>query len=392
MSLYGDYIKETFFMNRRQFLTTGLSTAAFLAATPVLTGGCRTSARSRLMDDPLSGHREISGLNSDGYRILYYASLAPSGHNSQPWYVRIKTPDHWIIGLDPDRRLPVVDGQNFEALLSIGAFVENLVQAAAAHGYAVNTTIIAKHRFDPDVISLRLEKTRQEKTRPDGMDLHRLVSRRTVKSLLSNRELTARDVDAFSRLADDHLFYFPAGTRHAGLMADQAVENYIVQMENRNAAQELAQWTRLKDADIAAHRDGLTPDGMEIHGLAGWYVRHFMDPADVSEKTFIIKGIEKIRHQAKKGAGWLVITGDGHTAADLIASGRRFQRMALDARARRIAIHPMSQTLEEAQGQKKIKDNHAPDTLPHFMLRVGYLDKYPDPVSVRRPVEWFVKA
>ena len=373
-------------MNRRQFLTTGLSAAAFLAATPVLTGGCRTSARSRLMDDPLSGHTEISGLNSDGYRILYYASLAPSGHNSQPWYVRIKAPDHWIIGLDPDRRLPVVDGQNFEALLSIGAFLENLVQAAAAHGYAVDPTIIAKDRFDPDVVSLRLEKARPEK-----MDLHRLIFRRTVKSQLSDRELTAEDVTAFTRLTDDHLFYFPAGTRHAGLMAEQAVENYILQMKNRETVQEMSRWTRLKNADIFTHRDGLTPDGMEIQGLAGWYVRHFMDPADVAGPVFINKGIEKIGHQAKQGAGWLVITGDGDTPADLITSGRRFQRMALDARARMIAIHPMSQTLEEAQGQKNIKDNHAPDTLPHFMLRVGYLDRYPDPVSVRRPVEWFVK-
>ncbi len=378
-------------MNRRQFLTTGLSAAAFLAATPVLTGGCRTSARSRLMDDPLSGHPEISGLTPDGYRILYYASLAPSGHNSQPWFVRIKSPDHWIVGLDPDRRLPVVDGQNSQALLSIGAFVENLGQAAPAHGYQAHATIIAKDRSDPDVVSLRLEKIRLGKTRPEEMDLQRMASRRTVKSLLSNRELTARDVDAFSRLTDERLFYFPAGSRHAGLMSDQAVENYIIQMKNREAVQEMAQWTRLKHADIAAYRDGLTPDGMEIHGLAGWYVRHLMDPADVSGKTFITKGIEKIGQQAKAGAGWLVITGDGHTAADLITSGRRFQRMVLDARARMIAIHPMSQTLEEEGGQINIRENHSSDTLPHFMLRVGYLDRYPDPVSVRRPVAWFVK-
>ncbi|MFU8770331.1 MAG: hypothetical protein ACNA7H_11385 [Desulfotignum sp.] len=86
-----------------------------------------------------------------------------------------------------------------------------------------------------------------------------------------------------------------------------------------------------------------------------------------------------------------MITGDGHTPADLVASGRRFQRMALEARARMVGIHPMSQTLEEDRGQTHIQANHAPDTPPHFMLRVGYLNRYPDPVSVRRPVAWFVK-
>lgn len=374
-------------MNRRHFLKTGAAATAVLAGMPMLATGCRTSLRTRLMDGQPSTETKIPELTADGYRILHYASLAPSGHNSQPWFVRIKDSDHWIIGLDTDRRLPVADGNNTEAFLSIGAFLENLVQAAAAHGYRVHTTIIAKDRFDPNVVSLRLEKTQ-----PENMDLHRPASRRTIKSHLSGRQLTPGDVNTFSRLADGHLFYFAKGTTHADHMAEQAVANYIIQMKNTAAVREMAKWTRLKDRTIKKHRDGLTPAGMEIQGLAGWYVRHVMNPADVTGQTFIDKGIEKIQHQAKEGAGWLVITGDGNTVADLIASGRRFQRMALEAKNRMIAIHPMSQTLEETSGRKSITENHRSDTIPHFMLRVGYLDKYPDPVSVRRPVEWFVKA
>ncbi|MCF8126219.1 MAG: hypothetical protein K9J51_08345, partial [Desulfotignum sp.] len=331
-------------MNRRYFLKTGAAAAVFLAGIPMLTTGCRNSLRSRLMNGQPS--TEIPGLSADGYRILHYASLAPSGHNSQPWFVKINTPDHWTIGLDPDRRLPVVDKNNTEALLSIGAFLENLVQAAAAHGYRVHPTIIAKDRFDPDfnpdLVSLRLEKTQ-----PENMDLHRLTSRRTVKSHLSDRQLTPGDVNAFSRLTDGHLFYFAKGTTHADHMAEQAVANYIIQMENTAAVKEMAKWTRLKDSTIKEHRDGLTPAGMEIQGFAGWYVRHVMDPVDVTGQAFIDKGIEKIQQQAKEGAGWLVIIGDGNTVSDMVASGRRFQRMALEAKNRMIAIHPMSQTLEE---------------------------------------------
>ena len=378
-------------MNRRHFLKTGAGAAAVLTGIPILTTGCRTGLRSRLMDGPPSGSKNIPALTPDGYRILHYASLAPSGHNSQPWFVRIKDSDHWTIGLDPDRCLPVVDSSNTEALLSIGAFLENLVQAAAAHGYRAHITIVAKDRFDPkrnpDLVSLRLEKTR-----PKNMGLDRLTTRRTVKSRLSGRHLTPGDVNAFSRLADGHLFYFAKGTTHADHMAEQAVANYIIQMESPAAVKELAKWTRLKDSTIKEHRDGLTPAGMEIQGLARWYVKYLMDPEDVTGQTFIDKGIEKTQQQAKEGAGWLVINGDGNSAADLIASGRRFQRMALEAKNRMIAIHPMSQTLEETRGQKHIMDNHASGTLPHFMLRVGYLDKYPDPVSIRRPVAWFVRT
>jgi len=62
------------------------------------------------------------------------------------------------------------------------------------------------------------------------------------------------------------------------------------------------------------------------------------------------------------------------------------------ARERNIAIHPMTQFLEEKEGQKQIADNHDAKVIPPFVLRVGYLSNYPDPVSLRRPVSRFVKS
>jgi hypothetical protein len=75
---------------------------------------------------------------------------------------------------------------------------------------------------------------------------------------------------------------------------------------------------------------------------------------------------------------------------DLIDAGRRFQRMALMSREMGIALHPMTQTLEEPHGKRQISENHNPGMIPQFMLRVGYVDDYPDPVSLRRPVSWFL--
>ena len=117
-----------------------------------------------------------------------------------------------------------------------------------------------------------------------------------------------------------------------------------------------------------------------------------MDNKDVITKAFSDKGIEKTKEQVTEGAGWLVITSDGNRVKDLIETGRRFQRMALTAREKMIAIHPMTQVLEEKNGQKHIKKEHEAGVIPQFMLRVGYLNKYPDPVSLRRPVEWFVRS
>ena len=131
---------------------------------------------------------------------------------------------------------------------------------------------------------------------------------------------------------------------------------------------------------------------MEIGGIAGWYVRSFMDKSDVMTESFREQGIKGVGETANQGAGWLVITSQGEGVADLIETGRRFERMWLLARERMIAIHPMTQMLEEKTGQDKIISQHDNEIIPQFILRVGYLDTYPDPVSLRRPASWFLRA
>jgi hypothetical protein len=373
-------------MNRRQFIKKGLAATAIISGTGMIVSSCSRDLRSQIMEtDKWSGASIIP--DEDRYRILYYASLAPSGHNAQPWYVKIISKTQWMIGSDPQRWLPQVDGSNRETLLSIGAFIENLFQAADAFGYSVQIKVVAKDRFDPEVALLSLTRSK-----PGNTSLKRLSDRRTVKNHLLPKKLDPSDIDDFSKVVGRHLFYFPAGTAHAKLMEKEAVDNYIIQSKNIKATQELASWVRFKDDDIRRYRDGLSPDGMEIEGLAGWYARHFMDKDDVSTKAFIDKGIEKVKAQVKEGAGWLAITSDGNRVTDLIETGRRFQKMALIAREKMIAIHPMTQSLEEKHGQKNIRENHHSDMIPQFMLRVGYVDKYPDPVSLRRPVAWFVRV
>lgn len=86
----------------------------------------------------------------------------------------------------------------------------------------------------------------------------------------------------------------------------------------------------------------------------------------------------------------MVITSQGNTVADLIETGRKFERMALVARENMITIHPMTQFLEEKEGIDQITAHHHEDLHPQFILRVGYLNTYPKPVSLRRPVSWFI--
>src|SRR5262245_41954079 len=79
------------------------------------------------------------------HSLLYYASLAPSGHNAQPWTVRLDHREIWV-STDSARWLPKVDPTNREVMLSVGAFLENLVAAGPAHGFFADCEVVGPQR------------------------------------------------------------------------------------------------------------------------------------------------------------------------------------------------------------------------------------------------------
>ena len=120
-------------ITRRQLLLAGAIAPVALAL------GARSSRADALRSPAESTDNAPlrTLLGDEGIRILTYASLAPSGHNTQPWTVYVVDRAHWRIGTRRERWLPAVDPDNRETLLSIGSFLENLVLAAGDLGYAV---------------------------------------------------------------------------------------------------------------------------------------------------------------------------------------------------------------------------------------------------------------
>ncbi len=100
-------------------------------------------------------------------------------------------------------------------------------------------------------------------------------------------------------------------------------------------------------------------------------------------------GIDAVRAQAREGAGWLVLDAPDESTPSLLDVGRAFARRVLVLRERRLAAHPMSQVLEEAPWRDAISRMLGLAGQAQLVLRVGYVGRYPEPVSLRRPVSTF---
>jgi hypothetical protein len=129
---------------------------------------------------------------------------------------------------------------------------------------------------------------------------------------------------------------------------------------------------------------------MEIGGIAGFYVRNFYDRKSVLSKSFRETTLDTVAKQVRTCGGWLVVTSQDSRIETLIEYGRVFEGMLLKIRERKIAIHPMTQMLEETPRRDEVAKALGLAGEVQWILRIGYLSSYPDPVSLRMPVSRLV--
>jgi hypothetical protein len=131
---------------------------------------------------------------------------------------------------------------------------------------------------------------------------------------------------------------------------------------------------------------------MEIKGIPAWVLRNFYGKQNVMKRGFREESIDKVKKQVSQSGGWLLITSKDNSVTKLLETGKRMQRLFLKVREKNIALHPMTQILEETTSSQIVNQSTGISDNIQFILRMGYLTKYPEPVSLRRPVERFLRT
>lgn len=365
-------------LTRRELLTGSLQIVTVTALTPPVYAMGNVT-RSDITNEP-------SRLDIPAHerRILDLARFAPSGHNTQPWQVRIDGPGKWTLQSVSERWLPAVDPTNREIILSLGAFYETLHQAAHALGYDTEYQVLTSSRMDRDVLGISLRKS----TKTSG-DTRAITSRRTVKKGYIPKELTSGMVKSLtSQIEGAH--FIALNSREDRYLAQATIESNKTQAWREPAQEELADWIRWSNEDARKHRNGLTPAGMEINGFVGWMVRNFYTREKVLTESFRKTTLKMVEKQVEERGGWIVMTGTD-SIEGLIETGRRFQRMALRTPGLKLGLHPMSQLLEEKPWIDEVTARIGMSEPVQFVLRTGAVKEYGEPVSLRMPLSQIVQ-
>jgi hypothetical protein len=325
--------------------------------------------------------QDIQGLTEEETLLLYLASLAPSGHNTQPWTITSKGPKRWLIGSERTRWLPGVDPENRELMLSIGAFIENVSVAAGIHGYEAKVNIIGQDNFSQAIADVRLvPKT------ATGISDQVIKQRRTIRKHLQKTAITREDIKHLVANNHSKIMYYPLASKEGTYLKDATLLANKAQVYRDDAQAELANWIRWTEGEAREYGNGLSPESMEMEGIMRWYAKHFLGKKDVLSKTFREETIKLVEEQVQNCAGWLVIASDNSTVADLIEAGRVLQAAWLRAYEKSIAFHPMTQVLEENPWQAEVAKELGHSGKIQFIIRIGYVKTYSQPVSLRMPM------
>ncbi|MGB2578087.1 hypothetical protein AAIR98_000004 [Elusimicrobium simillimum] len=214
--------------------------------------------------------KTAQNLNEDLKNVLYYASLAPSGHNTQMWQVVVND-NEWLVKLD-SRLLKEVDPQGRESLISIGTFIENMRLAFNAYGYKTDL-LISNGPFDiianPVIAQIKFEEYNTLLPNKEMLEImeKRHTDKRNFLPVAVDNDIVASLKNEFS----GNLLYFPKGSREYKYIKENTYKANETQMFSTNKADELAKWLRFSNKEAVALADGLPAEQLGIKGVKKFF-------------------------------------------------------------------------------------------------------------------------
>ena len=360
-------------LSRRKTLTLlcgGTIVAASAGATGFLTTRTPHKARAPWTQ---AGTYDDPRLNA-----LSYALLAPNPHNLQPWQVGLDGENGVIILRDPARALPETDPYDRQITIGLGCFLEQMVLAAGASGHAVSLDLFPQGETGPVALARFAEGAT-----PDPLAAH-ILDRRSCKEPFLSQAISPATANELELYADVY-----TDDQSVQALKSLTWAAWLTEANTSRTMQESVDLMRYGKAEI-----NNSPDGIDLGGpflatlmMVGGLNR---EPQSDPGSTAFKQGVQIFQEMLDATPAYAALVSNGNTRVDQIEAGRRWMRLNLKTTAMGLALHPVSQCLQEfpemAPHYKKAHEVLAVSGQTVQMLgRLGYGPEVP--ASPRWPLE-----
>jgi hypothetical protein len=359
-------------MNRRHIILGGAALANLGAGAAWLTTARMGSAADYAAATRVT--RAALPVSADLRALIRYATLAPNGHNTQPWRFAI-APGSITIRPDFTRRTPVVDPDDHHLFVSLGCAAENLALAAAARG--LGGTPMFDGRGAGSITFAHSPSARQDSPLCDAIPV-----RQSTRSDYDERAVSPgalRTLAAAGASPDVDLVLItdrPMMDR----VRDLVVTGNSAQMADAAFIRELKSWLRFNPRQALQSGDGLYSATTGNPPLPDW-----LGPVAFDRLATTGSENDKYARQIHSSAGIAVFSGARADKEHWVAVGRTCQRFALQATALGLKHAFINQPVEVPALQPELaRLLGMPGRRPDVVIRFGFGPLMP--YAPRRPV------
>jgi hypothetical protein len=315
--------------------------------------------RSSEPADPIAAAR-AAGLSRPILVAIAVGITAPNPHNTQPWRFRVQDDLAMALYIDPERLLPATDPPSRQIHIGHGTLLEHLDLGAREMGYAAGIVPFPEGELDAGRIGARpvarvtLVAARDVTRDPLYAAIpHRITNRAIYDALpVSEAECDRLLGSAGLRAVRPGCTADPA---RLGELGDLLIRAFEIETNTPRTHEETGRWFRFGD-EVARSGDGLSLAGNGVAGVRRWAAEKFV----LSRKTWHSErtrttAVEAFRDQVRSSRALVWLTTATNTPRDWLDAGRDYARLNLAATASGLAIHPMSQALQEYPEMQQVR-------------------------------------
>ncbi len=386
-------------MKRRQFIKIAGLTAGLTGLSSSLMG-CSSAPSIELIG------RDNKQLNQDDIRlkVIAYAMLSPNPHNKQPWRIVMTGPKSFYLYVDMFRLLPATDPYHRQIHLGQGTFLESLSIAAHEFDHDADIQYFPEGMYGPEEIVEKpvaritlLDSTRKNQSR----FFDSLMRRQSIKTPYDNYQLTPKELKYIETLYnyDDFPLTFSSHPDTVQTIRRTLIEAMKIEDQGSDRVHETVSMFRFNDEELLKYQDGFGVVHSGITGIKKIVVEHVLLNRDKVEKDpgdFGKKAIELTEEQANSASSFGWMTSATNTRLDQVKAGRAYCKTHLILTQMGLAMHPMSQVLQEYADmlplQKRFLEqlNVPKGHTMQMIFRVGHAES--TAYTPRRQVQSLLKA
>jgi len=367
------YEKAQIAMRRRDALIGAGALA--LAGAGVTFALLRQMGSMEEYDASVAATRRALKAQPETHDLIRYATLAPNGHNTQPWRFQVSE-GHINILPDLARLTPVVDPDNHHVFVSLGAAAENLAIASAARGRSGEPSFNGAGEGS-------LAFAFGGSSAPEYVLFDAIARRQSTRSDYDGRLVPAGDLQTLAKAAEILGVDLVLITDRPQMdrVRDLVLAGNSAQLVDPAFVRELKSWIRFSPREAMMSGDGLFAPASGNPALPDWIGSSMFDlvfKADAEN--------DRYARQIRSSAGIAVFLSERDDKEHWVRAGHACQRFALQATALGMKLAFINQPVEVARLRPELaKLVGMPGRRPDIVMRFGYGPTLP--FSSRRAVD-----